>query len=219
MNQDSSITGIKGIGEKTRDLFAKMGVYTVGDILLRFPRTYIQYPKAEPIDELTSLTEENHAIAAKIERTPVVKSGRRMQVERGKYFVFYGTVHIKDNRYVMEQPAVYTPEAYQKIEGCFLPVYSLTAGISNNLMIKTMRQVLDDNELLLDFLPADIRQEYQLCEYNYAMKQIHFPDTMDSLIAARHRLVFDEFFLFIMGMQYQKEKRGRQENPFVMQNP
>ena len=86
-------------------------------------------------------------------------------------------------------------------------------------MIKTMRQVLDDNELLLDFLPADIRQEYQLCEYNYAMKQIHFPDTMDSLIAARHRLVFDEFFLFIMGMQYQKEKRGRQENPFVMQNP
>ena len=245
MNQDSSITGIKGIGEKTKELFAKMGVYTVGDILLRFPRTYIQYPKAEPIDELTSLTEENHAIAAKIERTPVVKSGRRMQVtlltiggtghqmqmiwyrmpyikntlERGKYFVFYGTVHIKDNRYVMEQPAVYTPEAYQKIEGCFLPVYSLTAGISNNLMIKTMRQVLDDNELLLDFLPADIRQEYQLCEYNYAMKQIHFPDTMDSLIAARHRLVFDEFFLFIMGMQYQKEKRGRQENPFVMQNP
>ena len=68
----------------------------------------------------------------------------------------------------------------------------------------------------MDFLPADIRQEYQLCEYNYAMKQIHFPDTMDSLIAARHRLVFDEFFLFIMGMQYQKEKRGRQENPFVM---
>ncbi len=44
------------------------------------------------------------------------------------------------------------------------------------------------------------------CEYNYAVKQIHFPDTMERLIEARKRLVFDEFFLFIMGMQYQKKR-------------
>ena len=46
MDQNSAITAIKGIGEKTKDSFAKMGVYTVGDILLRFPRTYIKYPSA-----------------------------------------------------------------------------------------------------------------------------------------------------------------------------
>lgn len=51
----------------------------------------------------------------------------------------------------MEQPVVYTPEAYQEIENCFLPVYTLTSGITNNLMIKTMRQALDEEELLTDF--------------------------------------------------------------------
>ena len=73
MDQNSAITAIKGIGEKTKDSFAKMGVYTVGDILLRFPRTYIKYPSAQPINEIFSLTEERHAIAAKIQTAPVVK--------------------------------------------------------------------------------------------------------------------------------------------------
>ena len=248
MRQDSSITEIKGIGEKTKKLFEKMGVYTVGDILLHFPRNYIQYPHPVPIDEMTAeymQTEDKLAIVARIERTPVTRSGRHMQVTllvigsprhqiqliwyrmpyirntltHGKYFVFYGNVHIKDGKFVMEQPVVYTPEAYQEIENCFLPVYTLTSGITNNLMIKTMRQALDEEELLTDFLPGEIRTRRELCEYNYAVKQIHFPDTMERLIEARKRLVFDEFFLFIMGMQYQKEKRTRQENRFVMEHP
>ena len=248
MRQDSSITEIKGIGEKTKKLFEKMGVYTVGDILLHFPRNYIQYPHPVPIDEMTAehmQTEDKLAIVARIERTPVTRSGRHMQVTllvigspghqiqliwyrmpyirntltHGKYFVFYGNVHIKDGKFVMEQPVVYTPEAYQEIENCFLPVYTLTSGITNNLMIKTMRQALDEEELLTDFLPGEIRTRRKLCEYNYAVKQIHFPDTMECLIEARKRLVFDEFFLFIMGMQYQKEKRTRQENRFVMEHP
>lgn len=248
MRQDSSITEIKGIGEKTKKSFEKMGVYTVGDILLHFPRNYIQYPHPVPIDEMTAehmQTEDKLAIVARIERTPVTRSGRHMQVTllvigspghqiqliwyrmpyirntltHGKYFVFYGNVHIKDGKFVMEQPVVYTPEAYQEIENCFLPVYTLTSGITNNLMIKTMRQALDEEELLTDFLPGEIRTRRKLCEYNYAVKQIHFPDTMERLIEARKRLVFDEFFLFIMGMQYQKEKRTRQENRFVMEHP
>ena len=82
MNETSSITNLKGIGEKTKDLFAKMGVYTVGDILLHFPRTYIKYPKMEPIDEITSLTEEMHAIVAQVRTSPVVRNTRRMQ-QRG----------------------------------------------------------------------------------------------------------------------------------------
>lgn len=253
MNQNSSITEIKGIGEKTKQLFAKMGVYTVGDILLHFPRNYVQYPPAEPIDDMTKDAEtaqkmvsgEALAIVARVERTPVVRSGRRMQVtllaigrpghqiqliwyrmpyvrntlEHGRYFVFYGKVHAREGRYVMEQPVIYTPEAYKEQENCFLPVYALTSGVTNNLMIKTMRQVLDEEDLLTDFMPGEIRGKRQLCEYNYAIKQIHFPDTMESLIEARKRLVFDEFFLFIMGMQYQKEKRVRQENHFVLEHP
>jgi ATP-dependent DNA helicase RecG len=97
----------------------------------------------------------------------------------------------------------------------FFPVYSLTAGITNNLMVKTIRQALGDRNLFADYLPSDIRIQEGLCEYNYAIKQIHFPDDMDRLIEARKRLVFDEFFLFIMGMQYQKTKTQKEPNRYL----
>ncbi|MBO5259387.1 MAG: ATP-dependent DNA helicase RecG [Agathobacter sp.] len=240
MKYNSPITDVKGIGAKTKDSFAKMGVYTVGDILLSFPRTYIQYPKMEDINELTSLTEEHHAIVARVQRTPVVKNTARMSLTLldigseghkmqliwyrmpylkstltfGKYFVFYGKVTIKNQKYVMEQPVIYEVEKYQAMEEQFMPVYSLTAGITNNLMTKTLQSVLSQENLLMDYLPAEIRKENELCEYNYAIKQIHFPDSMDTLISARNRLVFDEFFLFLMGIQYQKEATIKEENTF-----
>ncbi len=245
MNETSSITTLKGIGEKTKDLFAKMGVYTVGDILLHFPRTYIKYPQMEPIDEITSLTEEMHAIVAQVRTSPVVKNTRRMQLtlltigsighkmqliwyrmpyiknslKLNQYCVFYGKVVIKDSKYVMEQPVVYEPEDYRQMEDILFPVYSLTTGVSNNLITKTVRQALAEKDLLQDYLPTGIRERYALCEYNYAVKQIHFPDSFDTLVEARKRLVFDEFFLFILGMQYQKEQKKRESNEFSFQNP
>ena len=78
MRQDSSITEIKGIGEKTKKLFEKMGVYTVGDILLHYPRTYIQYPQAKHVDEV--LDGEQAAVLGRITRTPVVRKVRTMPV-------------------------------------------------------------------------------------------------------------------------------------------
>lgn len=245
MNETSSITSLKGIGEKTKELFAKMGVYTVGDILLHFPRTYIRYPKMEPIDEISSLTEENHAIVAQVRTSPVVKSMRRMQLtlltigsvghkmqliwyrqpyirnnlKANQYYVFYGKVTIKEGKYVMEQPIIYEPQAYTQMEDMLFPVYSLTGGVSNNLMIKTIRQALAEKDMLYDYLPTDVREKYVLCEYNYAIKQIHFPDSFDTLIEARKRLVFDEFFLFILGMQYQKEQKKRESNAFSFREP
>ena len=245
MNETSSITNLKGIGEKTKDLFAKMGVYTVGDILLHFPRTYIKYPKMEPIDEITSLTEEMHAIVAQVRTSPVARNTRRMQLtlltigstghkmqliwyrmpyiknslKLNQYCVFYGKVVIKDGKYVMEQPAVYEPETYRQMEDVLFPVYSLTTGVSNHLITKTVRQALAEKDLLHDYLPAEIRKTYALCEYNYAVKQIHFPDSFDTLIEARRRLVFDEFFLFILGMQYQKEQKKRESNDFSFGKP
>ena len=245
MNETSSITNLKGIGEKTKDLFAKMGVYTVGDILLHFPRTYVKYPKMEPIDEITSLTEEMHAIVAQVRTSPVVKNTRRMQLtlltigstghkmqliwyrmpyiknslKLNQYCVFYGKVVIKDGKYVMEQPTVYEPESYRQMEDVLFPVYSLTTGVSNHLITRAVRQALAEKDLLQDYLPVDIRKRYTLCEYNYAVKQIHFPDSFDTLIDARKRLVFDEFFLFILGMQYQKEQKKRESNEFSFQKP
>lgn len=241
MNRDSLISEIKGIGAKTEELFQKLGVYTVGDILLHYPRNYVQYPEAKYVDEVAE--GETAAVVGRVLKTPAVRRTRSMpvtvtavgtpevqmelvwfrmpyiknQVSAGSTYVFYGKVQNKGGRLVMEQAAIYPTEKYAAMEKMFLPVYSLTNGISNNLITKTIRAAMAEEQLFYDYLPQAIRDTFQLCEYNYAIRQIHFPDDMDTLIVARRRLVFDEFFLFILGMQYQKEKRVRDENEFEFQ--
>lgn len=241
MNINSPITCIKGVGEKTKDSFAKLGVYTIGDILLHFPRNYVQYPQMIDINDISSFSlGENYAIHAIIKQSAVVRKTRNMQITllnigdeghkiqiiwyrmpylkntfiQGKHFVFYGKVNIKNKIYVMEQPDIYEVEKYEQIQESFVPVYSLTNGVSNNLLIKTIKQTFVEDNLFGDYVPQNVRIDNSLCEYNYAIKQIHFPDDMDTLIEARRRLVFDEFFLFIMGMQFQKNKQIKEVNNF-----
>lgn len=241
MNRESLISEVKGIGAKTEELFHKLGVYTVGDILLHYPRSYIQYPKAKYVSE--TVEGETAAIIGRVLKTPVVRRTRSMpvtvtsigtaessmelvwfrmpyiknQLAAGNTYVFYGKVQRKNGRLVMEQAAIYQTEQYAKMEQSFLPVYGLTGGVSNNLITKTVRSILGEERLFLDYLPREIRDAHELCEYNYAIRQIHFPSDMDTLVTARRRLVFDEFFLFLLCMQYQKEKRVRDENAFEFQ--
>ncbi len=240
MNKSSSITEIKGIGAKTKESFEKMGVYTVGDILLHFPRDYVRFPETiyYPCKEMPA--EGMCAIRAMVPKAPTVRSTPRMQITLlalesgenriqlvwyrmpyikstlipGRQYVFYGKLTKKKGALTMEQPAVYTSKQYEALEGMLMPVYSLTGGITNNLVTKTVRAALEDDALFVDYLPSDIRKKHSYCEYNYAIKQIHFPDSMDTLIEARRRLAFDEFFLFIMGMQYQKTRQEKEKNGF-----
>ena len=113
----------------------------------------------------------------------------------------------------MEQPALFAPEDYAAIEESMQPVYALTRGITNRFLIKAIRGALDTCDSAFDYLPTDIREKYELAEYNYALDQIHFPDSMETLTWARRRLVFDEFFLFLMTMQLQKNGEEKQLNP------
>ena len=246
MNINSPITELKGVGEKTKNLFAKAGVYTVGDILLRFPRSYVKYPAITDIDELKDInTDEKYAIHACIRNKVINKKTTRMLVSLldigeyghkiqlvwfrspyiknticpGKHYIFYGKISVRGDKYSMEQPDIYEVEKYSALEETLQPVYSLSNGIKNTMMTKTIRSALAFDDLFGDYIPSSIRMENHYCEYNYAIKQIHFPDSIETLIRARERLVFDEFFLFIMGMQYQKEQQVKAPNNFEFMNP
>ena len=242
MRLNSSIKEIKGVGEKSSALFQKVNIETVRDAILFYPRTYVQFPSVKHVDEVVD--GEMAAVFGQIRQTPVVKRVRSMQItvtsiselgkrlelvwfrlsyiknslHAGESYIFYGKVQRKNGRLVMEQPAIYSVSKYEKMEKQLLPVYSLPKGLSNQLMIKTERAILDEEQLFKDYLPAKLREKHQLCEYNYAIKQIHFPDSMDTLIEARKRLVFDELFLFILNLQYQKEKKEKDRNLFSFQS-
>ena len=241
MKRDTSVKEIKGIGEKTAALLKKINIETVGDILLNYPRTYVRFPAVKRVDEVTE--GETAAVLGRIINPPVVKKVRAMQItvatieEMGvklnlvwfrmpyvkntlhasESYIFYGKVQYKNGRLAMEQPVIYSIEQYQAMEELFLPVYTVPKGLTNNFMQKTVRAALSYEDLFQDYLPAEIREKYQLVEYNYAIKQIHFPDDMDTVIAARRRLVFDELFLFVLSIQYQKEKKEKEKNVFSFQ--
>lgn len=245
MKMDSPITDIKGVGAKTAEAFLKMDVQTVSDLLRKYPRTYMKYPKAEELNSKSGLSEGMYALSAKVTRSVLVKNTRKMPIsilelgeeghkieliwyrmpyikntiQYGKNYVFYGKVVAKNKHYVMEQPAVFEPQKYEEMEEKLLPVYSLTAGITNNFMMKCISGLLCREELCQDLLPAAIRSRYSFCEYNYALKQIHYPDSMETLIEARSRLVFDEFFCFILSLQYHKEETRKEKNSFSFDNP
>ena len=240
--ENMQITRIKGIGEKTAELLKKIEIETVNDALLYYPRTYIQFPEVKSVCE--AYEGEIAAVIGKVVSTPIVKKVRAMQLTVttigdsnakmnlvwfrmpyiknsltvGESYVFYGKVQHKNGRLCIEQPVMYSLEQYQQMEQRFLPVYTVPKGLSNNQMQKILRAALEQDILFPEYLPDDLREKYQLCEYNYAIKQIHFPDDMDAVITARKRLVFDELFLFVLNLQYQKERKEKEDNAFSFQN-
>ena len=242
MKLESPITEIKGIGSKTEKLMNRIGVYTVGDILPHYPRDYVKFK--EPLKPSEITTEGIYAVFGKVLTTPILKRTNRMeivqtkigdytgsmelvwfrapyirsQLKMGEAYIFYGKVKFKGRHYSMEQPEIYTPEQYHAKMQSLQPVYSKTEGLSNAMITKTIRQVLEDLSLTYEYIPEAIRQKEGLCEYNFAIKQIHFPENMENLIIARKRLVFDEFFLFILQMQLQKEKKTLIPNEFPIEN-
>lgn len=241
MNMDSPMTSIKGIGEKTATLFHRIGVDTVGELLSYYPRTYDTYEK--PVTFANLEPEKIMAVAAYVRKTPDTRRLKNLQVTTttleefgtylqltwfnmpflrnslhpGKCFVFRGRVQKKKGHLVMEQPEIYEPEAYEALLDTMQPIYGLTQGLSNKAVTKAVRQALESVDLRREYLPERIRKAQELAEYNFSLHTIHFPVKRDDLILARKRLVFDEFFLFILALRLLKSQAEVQRNECPMQ--
>ena len=241
MEFESPITEIKGIGSKTEQRMNRIGVYTVGDILLHYPRDYITF--REPVRPEEIQTEGIYAVLGKVTSPPILRRASRMElvqakigntlktvelvwfrapyirsrIKPGETYIFYGRVKQKGRQFGMEQPEIFTPEQYQEKQKTLQPVYGKTEGLSNQIIAKTIRQALKELPLSYDYLPDQIRRNAGLCEYNFAIHQVHFPETAEQLIEARKRLVFDEFFLFVLQIQLQKGKKSWIENDFPIE--
>ena len=235
-----SLRTLKGVGEKTEKLLHKAGIADVEGLLRYYPRNYDVYEMPENIADLEEGTVK--AVSAAVSsgvymntagRLKVItvtvsdKSGRlnvvwfnapylRSMLKKGSVFVFRGRVVRKNRKLELEHPEIFTPAAYEKVLHNMQPVYRLTAGLTNKALTKLVRQTLEDRSLQTEYLPDEIRERYQLADINFALRAIHFPGNMEELLTARKRLVFDEFFLFILSVQLLKEKTEEAENHFPM---
>lgn len=243
MNEQSKIVDLKGVGDKTEKLFQKLNIYTIGDLLRYYPRAYDIYEASIPIQSV----EEGKVvtITGNIYGKVQVATMRNLQVttahvkdltgtlkvvwfrmpflrntlKSGSVVTLRGRIVCKKGTLQMEHPEIYFPSSsYETKQDTMQPVYPLTAGLSNQTIIKTMKQAIQYLDLKKEFLPSSIRMEYNLAEYNYAVRQIHFPEDKQDFYLARERLVFEEFLVFILALRQMKETNERQKNAFIFEN-
>lgn len=241
MITETRVRELKGIGEKTEKLFEKLGIYTAGDLLRYYPRGYDVYEEAVPVSEVEEgkVMTVTGALFGRVQ----VSGGRKMQVTtahvkditgtlpvvwfnmpflrstlaKGGLITVRGRIAARKAGIVMEHPEIFYPsERYEERLHTLQPVYGLTAGISNNLISKAVRQVIEGLDLTKDRLPKELRIKYGLAEYNYAVRGIHFPEDKEVFFHARERLVFEEFLSFILSLRKLKESNERLANEYVL---
>ena len=235
----SPIDTIKGVGEKTTKLLNKLGVYTIEDILLFFPRTYLIYPEASipSKDSVSSLV----SIAGRIKTSPkIFKTRNRLDVlsatafvgdipvdlawfnsnyikaslEPGKVYIFYGRLLFDKGRYKITQPLIFEPDKYEELRKQIQPIYHLTKGLSNNLVLKSVKSGFEHCNIPENRLPEDIEKRNDFMSYKEALYAYHFPKDFDELVKARRRLAYEEMFFFILNSRLQEEKGVSYQNEF-----
>ena len=232
---------LKGIGEKTEKLFAKIGISTIGDLIRYYPRGYDIYEEPVPISNAREgqVVTVSGVIFGRVQ----VSGNRSLQVttmhvkdltgtlkviwfrmpylrntfQKGGAVTLRGKIVRKRGELVMEHPEVfYPPEQYEGKKDTLQPIYGLTAGLSNHAIMKAMHQALDGMNLTKERLPEELRMRYELAEYNYAVRGIHFPEDKAVFMHARKRLVFEEFLQFILAIRKLKDKNEKLENEYVI---
>ena len=223
---------IKGIGETRAKALAKLGITTLQELIGYFPRRYEDRTMIRPIRELA--VGETVCVRAMLANDPtasrisggrtVVKaravdeSGameltffnqeyRKNSLHRGETYIFCGRVEGNLLLRRMTNPIVEV-EGRQLLTGRIIPIYPLTAGVSQGLLYKAEAQGLEAcRHLLSDCLPDAVRQAHSLCHSGFAYENIHFPASPEALELARRRLVFEELFLLSCGLQMLRSRR------------
>ena len=241
MDGQSSIRELKGVGEKTQELLARLDIRRVGDLLDFYPRDYETYQR--PVSIAQAALGEVCAVYAAVSGIPNEKRVRNLHIlnvklsdgtgelaltfynmsflkkvlKQGGYYVFRGMLQSRGSSRLMEQPKIFSLEDYRKMEDRLLPCYPLTKGLTNQALSKYVRQALSLCELPPERYSQDMLERNGLISERAALEAIHFPAGREELLQARRRLVFDEFFSFLFQMRKNKELGRRLKNDYRIQ--
>ena len=244
LTRETPLTELPGVGPARAKKLEKLGLHTLGDTLEHLPQRYED--RREVCTLRDAPADRPCCVPLLIAETPRVSYVRRgltlvkvravdgtgaahitffnqdyiREVLRpGESYVFYGTVERQGSLYAMTNPA-FEREGAGRATGLILPVYPLTAGISNNLLAGITRRAVEDClEGLPEPLPARVREDHQLCQTRYARKNIHYPADFEALAIARRRLVFEELFVLTCGLAQLKERRSAGEGRVLDGDP
>ncbi|HEX9106113.1 MAG TPA: DEAD/DEAH box helicase, partial [Longimicrobiales bacterium] len=227
---DAPLTVLRGVGPETAADYARLGLHTLHDLLLHFPRRYDDYSRLKTINRL-EFGEECSVIATvweahlrpfrgghskmlkvilsdttgTMEATWFNQEWLAKQLTPGRQIVVSGRI----SEYLGRLTIV--PDEWEDLDrellstGRIVPVYPANADLKQKNIRKLTAQVVEYwAPRQPDPLPADLVAQAGLLTYAQALAQIHFPDDLAKLESARHRLAFDELLLLQLGTQRQR---------------
>lgn len=240
MELNDSIKTIKGIGDKTASAFARLGIETVNDLLLNYPRTYVTYE--DPVDISDLQAGSRQSVRAVVNSRAEVRKVHGLTIvilyakdfsgtikltwfncpflrnffHIGQEFVFVGNVAYKGGMMTMTQPEYYTDDKYGELTHVWQPVYTVTPGITSKTIQKAVRGAEDAIDRLEDYLHDNVLDEYHIMGIQKAIHSIHFPQDEQNLKGAVKRMAFDEFYSFISNLHRIKDDNVYAENTCII---
>ena len=235
------ITMLKGIGPTKAKQFENLNIYTLGDLICHFPRAYEDRTKLVPIEKLEpDVPACFKAMVMNTPRTAHIRKGldiTRVQVadttgrlnltffnnkyvseqlQYGREYIFYGAVSGDFIGYNMTNPVFEPLDSQPVTTRRILPIYPLTAGLSNAAVLKAVRQALAICDTPPEIIPAEVRQKYGILSADRAYDAIHEPASMAEAEMAKKRLIFEEFFVFSAGLSLMRASRAEKKSePFA----
>ena len=230
MDLFSPVTDLRGVGPARAAALQRLGIFTLYDLLAYFPRDYedrtnpveiaqlqpgvpacfealvVSQPVLRRIGkgrDVTNLTvaDETGKLTLHYFNQPYIKT----QLHYGQSYYFYGT--LLEHGMQMANPAFEEAGRPGTVTNRLLPVYPLTAGLSNRTLCACIRQAFSAAGALPELLPETVREQYGLCGVTEAYTSVHAPESWDALQRARKRLVFEEFFIFSAGLAVLRASR------------
>jgi len=230
------VTILKGVGPAKAKLFENLNIFTLRDLICHFPRGYEDRTKLVPIEKLEpDVPACFKAMVMNTPRTAHVRKGldiTRVQVadstarlnltffnnkyvsealQYGREYIFYGAVSGDFIGYNMTNPVFEALDSQPVTTRRILPVYPLTAGLSNAVMLKTVRQAMSICDTPEEILPEEVRQKYGILPAERAYTAIHDPGSMTEAELAKKRLIFEEFFVFSAGLSLMRASRAEKK--------
>ena len=230
------ITILKGIGPTKAKQFAQLNIFTLRDLICHFPRGYEDRTKLITIDKLEpDVPACFKAMVMNTPRTAHVRKGLDLtrvqvadhtarltltffnskyaaeQLQYGKEYIFYGAVSGDFIGYNMTNPVFEALESQPVTTRRVLPIYPLTAGLSNAAVLKAVRQALSICDVPAEILPESVRRDYGILDAGRAYYAIHEPQSMAEAEMAKKRLIFEEFFVFSAGLSLLRASRAEKK--------